>query len=269
MFRWGLITLFLQPGPRYKWSKVALILFCSLAICGSAAGLGWYYYWVVRPLIVSKKNTGTILAIAQTSRSGRSLEGVFLAEAMGLCIDRQAPLDLFEAKEKLLKTDLFKNVSLKIIKPHTLFVDYELRSPIATLGNYTNTLIDEEGVFFPSAPFFSPRLLPEIRLEHLQFSTPWGEKMPQTHLTMAATILRLLGKRSSIRIDLSQADEATAGKKQIIVLLNKTRILRLTTKNYPQELSRYLILEKTILNQDSSPLVVDLRIPDIAYIERT
>lgn len=267
MFFTLLKAILLQPGPRYKWSKVVLILITTMMISGLAVGLLWYYYKTVRPSILSK-NSDAIQAIIQISRSSSYVDGIFLAEVMGLSVDKPASLDLVEAEAKLLKTSLFKKVHLKIPKPHFLLVDYEMRVPIAFLGDYTNTLMDDEGAFFPASPFYSPRLLPEIRLGSPFSSLPWEEKMESHPLAIVSEILKMLGKRADMRIDLSDAQKPSAGQRQIIVSLGTKRILRLTLKNYPQELSRYLILEKTILKQDPSSYVVDLRVSDMAYIQK-
>lgn len=255
----------LQPGPRYTWRKVFLILLSSLLVLGTIEGFVWYYYQSGR-LWIASKSTCMLEAIIQT---GPPEHTVFLGEALGLFAGLPTPLmqfDLINGKERLLKTYAIKKAHLKIIKPNIIFVDYTLRQPLFQLGDYTNTFIDEEGVFFPKVPFYSPRRLPEIRLGKHAPSTPWGERIQPFHLQMAINILDLLGHRAIERIDLSQVEEGANGRRQIVVLLNKKRILRLTPKNYVQEISHYLVLEKIFLKNDPSQHVIDLRIPEVAYI---
>lgn len=76
------------------------------------------------------------------------LECALLAEVLGLCVDQSYPINLQEARQKLLDTYTIEEAQVSKAGPHLLSIDYRLRKPLAIVGDFTNTAIDETGLFF-------------------------------------------------------------------------------------------------------------------------
>jgi hypothetical protein len=255
--------LFFTPGPIYSWKKVALVVcLASLAISGSAAASYFFYRFAKQQQ--NADAASAIRAIVQTtSQSGRQcapLQTAYLAEVLGLSAD------LHLAKKRLLATCVIKEAVLKKMKPDALFIQYSTRVPYAFLEDYTNTAIDEEGVFFPFTPFYSPRSIPRIYLGKVSATQPWGGKIREEHLMLIQRLFTTLGVEKIERIDLSQMEANSAGRRELVVILKGGSILRLSPKNYVQQLANYSILKRTFLRK-ADPAVVDLRIPEVAYIQ--
>ncbi len=266
-----LASLILHPGPRYSWGRVLLVVTLSSFVTTGIAYL--FYGYHERLQKVSAEHP--IRAIVQTGPRYGALSTSALAEIVGLSVDRPVPcnrFDLKEAQKRLLATSVIEEAKLKKIKTDVLYVDYTMRQPIAFFGDWTNTAIDEKGVFFPFAPFYSPRKLPEIYLGAQTACSFWGKQMKEEHMDVVEKLLALFKDRPIKRIDLSQIEETSSGKRQIVIILpldnGQARILRLTPKNYVQELSNYFILEDALLKEDSMEMVIDLRINEVAYIRR-
>lgn len=212
-----------------------------------------------------------IKALVQTSSHFAPLPTVYLAEVLNLSSDRPTLINNYNldaAKERLFATSLIKSVHLKKILPDTLYIDYEVREPIASLGDYSNTVLDEEGMFFPLNPFYSLRTLPEIYLGANALPSPWGGKMQENHLKIMREFFTLFGPKNISRLDLSYVESESAGTRQIILILKNGVILRLSTGNYTEEIHRYFLLVKEVLKKEPSDYIVDLRIPDVAYIQK-
>jgi cell division septal protein FtsQ len=263
--------LFLFPGPKYSWKKVILVWTLStLAVLGGAAASYLVYHYAKQGHLAN--DTTTIGAIVQTtSQTGLGippLQSGYLAQVLGLgadCPTKFNQFDLEEAKKRLQGTHFLKEVALKKVKPDLLFLHYTLRVPFSFFGDYTNTAIDQEGVLFPYAPFYPPRHLPRIYLGKKGGHNPWGEKIQQEHLALIHSLFATLGSGRIEQIDLSQVEAKSAGKRELIVRLKKGGILRLPPKNYLEALANYAVLKRTFL-KESDTAIVDLRIPEVAYI---
>ena len=89
---------------------------------------------------------------------------------------------------------LIKKASIKKIPPGTLYIEYQMRVPLAYLGDYTNTALDEEGYLFPFSPFFTPKKLPIIYLGLQQDDAQWGMTLKQDQrLQLAFDLLKKHG----------------------------------------------------------------------------
>jgi hypothetical protein len=214
-----------------------------------------------------------------------------------------------EARQRLLKHPLFEKARIKKIRPATIQIDYTLRKPIAYLLDNTNTAIDSEGFPFPLKPFFTPKKLPEIYLGTTESteespinSMQWGKQLKGPRVELAMNLFQLISSQYCSdsqylkRIDVSKAHAPSYGQRQVIVILEKQlvkelkgqsilvrvqHILRLDTKNYIQGLENYVklkphleglpidITDSTLTNIDLPPIIIDLRLPHLAYFTKS
>lgn len=262
--------------------KKALVwlLGLTMLISGTAA-LALLFYRHVQGQYAND-DTYRIVAIVQATPSKEPLKTVYLTEILGLSVDKPDNLYRFnsvEARRKLLASALIKEAKVKKIRPGMIYVDYELRTPIAFLIDYTNTAIDENWVPMPFKPFFTPKKLPEVYLgianrdEGFPVSGgEWGVRLEGDHVALAKEILAHLNERYIFnkthlkRIDVSNAFSSSYGQRQIVVILEEEvmrvekgnsilirlpRIVRLSTENYAQGLANYFALQPTLLSKMS------------------
>ncbi len=242
-----------------------------------------------------------IASIIQTGPEKEALKTVYLAELLGLSVDHPTQLyalDLKKAEAKLLSSPLIAHAKIRRMPPATLYIDYEVRKPVAWLADYKNMAVDKEGYLFPVAPFFSPKYLPEIYLG-LTSSASWHIKSPSFNL--ALQILQFLetapwkeGLRIK-RIDVSNAFAPSLGQREIVLFTEEElsfrqetnevlcifpKILRLAPKDYSQQLNNFFSLRRTMMEDYRrqladiktggrfAPRIVDLRIPQLAFVEK-
>lgn len=250
-----------------------------------------------------------VVAIVQATPEKEALKTAYLAELLELSLDRPTNLYRFNSQEgryKLLANPLVKEVSIKKIRPGTIYIDYVLRKPIAFLVDYSNTAIDAEGVLFPYKPFFTPKKWPEIYLgaeacsEEFPTLKIWKTELKGRHSKLALILLNHISchycsERSRLRrIDVSQAYASSCGQRQIVVVIEDQiereingrtvlfifpRILRLGTDNYQQGLANYRVLYKHLIENIpqkleseeqiiiKEPTIIDLRLPQLAFIK--
>ena len=208
--------------------------------------------------------------VVQTGPQKEALKTSYLAEIIHLSADKPMIAQRFDpllAKRNLRSSPVIKNALVKVIKPDTVFIDYTVRQPIAWLYDFDNVALDDEGVPFPIIPFFSPKKLPEVvlGLKNLNWSLPLkGEKVD-----LALTLLKMMLEKSLsvLRLDVTAAFAPSLGLREVVVVIEENgspKFLRLSPKNFAQELGNYLELRKTL---PPEPQVIDLRIPQLAFIE--
>lgn len=258
--------------------------------------MGWQYYLHVREKKYQNEQY-RIVALVQSTPQKEGLKTVYLAELLDLSTDRPINLYHFNAKEaetKLAASPLIKKATVKKILPGTLYVDYQMRTPVAFLGDFANTAIDEEGYLFPFKPFFTPKRLPTFYFGLEKSQLNWGcclFDLPSVRLgfNLMRELVDLESHAFTIKqIDLSQVQADSYGQRQIVVVLesnsadwlnkekgDKTIYLRLTSDHVKQELINFQTLY-TFLNQgindekdpSTHQMVIDLRIPHLAFIKR-
>ncbi len=279
---------------------LAWIVLSTFLVSGGLFSLVRHYYR--QEIFYHASPSFDLQVIVQTSVEKEALKSLYLCELMELSLDR--PVNIFSCdpktfQEKLLKSPLIKSASVKLIKPHTIFVDYTARKPIAWLFDFQNTFVDEEGYLFPVSPFFSPKKIPEIYLGLPSFPG-WSAKISGEHFNLALKILQTVSHPPFDnlffvkRIDVSLASAPSYGKREIVleveesslvkegegeVLVASPRLLRLSTKNYLQEIANYLELREGLAKGNPGvakkegegrayPVkVIDFRIPQLAFIE--
>ena len=241
-------------------------LFPILLIGFSLICIGSFY------LILSYFSNGPspclpIRFIAQTGPVKEGLKTDDLAEILDLSADQPRSLSAAEAEKTLKKNPLIKSVSAAYWAPETLYIDYTLRHPIFVLGDFENIGVDSDGFFFPLRPYFTPKKLPELYLgltERADLDCPLGEK----ERTLAHHFLAYF-KENLKRIDLSKIEASSLGKREIVVILEPLcaplQIVRLSPKRYREQLRDY---EKLKPHIPPEAMVIDLRIPNLAYLSR-
>lgn len=272
-------TLLFTKGPKYSWKRVSLVLvISSTALSGSgAAGVFFYRYARQMQALHAKAH---IQAIIQTGPTYSPFPTSYLAEVLNLSVDQPLNLEhysLRSAQARLLSTGVIRCAELRKLKPNLLFIDYTPKKPFILLDDCTNTAMDDQGSFFPLAPLYSPKYLPHLYLGNISHTVskssglslpfPWGEHLGLKYLEQIRFLVCQLGIENIERIDLSCIEATSAGKRELVVLLKRGMILRLTPKNAGKQLTHYSILSKTLLNDGAKPVVIDLRLTDVAFIQ--
>lgn len=250
--------------------------------------MGWQYYLHARHQR-RQDDQYRIVAIVQSTPQAEPLKTVYLAELLHLSVDRSTNLYEFkikEAEEALLSFPLVKKALIKKILPGTLYIDYQTRVPIACLGDYHNTAIDEEGYLFPFHPFFTPKYLPIIYLGLSEDANDqWGTCLKEREaVRLAFAVLHRLAsfKQNHFyvkQLDVSQAGAGSYGQRQMIVTIEKNKpggasakpafiFLRLSPEHYSQALANFyrLYTERRDLFEETQ--IVDLRLPHLAFIQK-
>jgi hypothetical protein len=308
---------------KQKKPPVYLPLTHALAwIVGSTLVFSGFSYMGMKHYFKQQRHTRAdpqlfIRSIIQTGPQKEALKTEYLAELMGVSANRLEHVrefDLEKAAQRLLLSPLISQAEVKCIEPATLYIDYTVRQPIAWLEDYTNVVFDKEGYPFPFSPFFTPKKLPAIYLGLGPFgetsSDPdrevaqWHAPLKGKYFALALDILKHVtdpkveGLFLIKRIDVSNAFAESAGTREIVILTEDViskridgkdvelcvpRILRLSSKNYPQELGNYLKLREQLLEEEAKftpPVaggtaaavrlpekIIDFRIQKLAFIE--
>ena len=270
------------------------ILVSILCISGSAF-MGWLYILKVKE---KRRNDDQyrLVAILSHTTHPDPLKTVHFAEFLDLSLDRPVnlyPFDVAEARKTLLRIPMIKDVTIKKILPGTLYIHYEKRLPIAYIGDYANTAVDEEGKLFPFRPFFTPKRLPTLYLGLEKEKCDWAkcikdETVWQLALKVIEEFNRLKQEEWDLKdIDVTQAEAPSYGQRQIVVTLatkgeeinKRTKVkkagvfLRLNEQTYAQGLMNFLTYYQAELEKKESifvknvPIVIDLRIPHLAFIK--
>jgi hypothetical protein len=292
---------------------LAWIVFSTFLISGTSYLFFKHYLRSRQSRALDPANT--LNSIVQTGPQREALKTEYLAELMGISSDRSCStvtFNLEKAKQGLLKSPLISQAEIKLIKPNVLYVDYTVRQPIAWLEDYANVALDKDGYPFPFSPFFSPKNLPAIYFGLAPFGTPpaeserptaqWGISLKGRYIELAFDILSMISdpKASDFfsvkRIDVSNAFAESYGTREIVVITEDSiirnidgqevqfclpRILRLSTKNYAQELGNYLKLREQLLEEEKKissipegsgsmvrlkEKIIDFRIEKLAFI---
>ncbi len=272
-------------------------------IVGSALVFSFLGHKVIEYAFVKKKKESKkqiISYIIQTGPQKEVLISDYLTQLLGLSLDKPTLFSFFnpeEAKVVLMKSPLLSEVIVKKIKPNMVYIDYTVRKPLVWALDFFNAALDREGVVIPMHPFFSPKKMPEIYFgeKGLKESgeVALGSNVKGHYVDLAFSVLELLldkGKDLFFvkRIDVSEALAPSLGRREIIVIIENelyqkpqeaplvsSHFLRLTPKQYSQEISNYLKLREHLLESEKqeeglSPTkskIIDLRLPQLAFID--
>lgn len=287
---------------RREWTARQAI-FCligSTALTLSAALTG-YSLWKKHERERLLSDSYKIRAIIQTGPEKEALKTAYLAELLGLSADQPIhlyALNMKKAEALLLASPFIKEAKVKRLPPSTLYIDYEVRKPIAWLSDFKNMAIDLEGYLFPVDPFFTPKRLPEIylgllsevgpqvkspafplALEILQFleTAPWTEGLRIVRIDVCNAFASSLGQREVV---LMTEEEISLRSEQGEVVCTFPKVLRLAPKDYKQQLNHFFALRRAMMEDYRkqlsaarcggrfAPRIIDLRIPQLAFVEK-
>lgn len=215
-----------------------------------------------------KPSSSPIRWIAQTGPIKEGLKSDYLAELVGLSKDHPKSIDPEEAQKILQKSPLIKEVKVSIINGDTLYIDYIMRQPQLFLFDFSNIAIDEMGYLLPFKPFFTPKKLPTLFLG-LKSMVNWSEPIQEEKVRLAMDLVCYLKDVAQVsQIDLSQTEEKTLGKQEIILVLDNENgshhYLRLSLRRYTQEILHYCTIRERMILKN---FVIDLRVPNLAFIK--
>lgn len=202
------------------------------------------------------------LHLIQTGPLKEGLKTDALAEILSLSSDKPQYLSPEKAKRALLEFPCIQDAQTLSYDAETLYIDYTLRAPQFTLGELCNAAVDKEGVFFPLAPYYTPKNLPELILG-FQALPKWGDRASDKKFGIAMRLAVLLGSHIQ-RIDLSHLEDASWGTREIVLIVKKEKkehLLRLPSRHYEEALEKYAQLPPI---RETS--IIDLRLPHLAYI---
>lgn len=275
------------------------IVFSTLVVSGSIYTLFFCYQKFNRSKITDSHYQ--ITSVLQMNHQTESLEGEYLAELMELSKDFPKNLHAFDtsaAEKKLLTSPLIREAKVKKVYPQTVFVEYEMREPIAILLDYENTALDLQKHIFPINPFFSPKKLPEIYLGLPEFGCnrivdqrkggSFDEPVENPYMDLALKIYRIFQRpefKQNLclrRIDVSNAFADSYGRREIVVKIEESlmfdehfrkivctfpRTLRINSKEYNQQLYNFLSLSSQIKKDYASQIEVNDQTPDFIVFE--
>ena len=289
-----------MSSKKIPLSRAFLWILGSTLLLSGTAFMGWLYFLHVKEKRY-QDDQYQIVALVQSNPQRDALKSAYLAEVLDLSLDRPVNLYQFNAKEgvkTLLANPLIKEASIKKILPGTLLINYQLRTPLAYLGDFANTVIDEEGTLFPFRPFFTPKRLPIFILGIREGECQWGCSLKDEHsLKLAFSILDQFDalKEDRFRIkqlDVSQAQADSYGQRQVVLVLEEKSqdwnasenpeslvYVRLNSDDPAQALANLKTLQSALFEnkedtvvkdqvKKSGMMLIDLRIPHLAYIKR-
>lgn len=259
------------------------VIFISF-ICMIISGYHWLHtYWVVR-----SPEESVIRTIVQSSADKNNLQTDFFAEILSLSQDSSVlskRFDIEKATHILETFPIIKECNLYVDRD-TLYINYELRQPVAYLGNFYNVGIDREGVLFPITPFSSMKRLPLIYIHERELpNSLWGNQITSESMKIALEIIAHTSKmgfqeKFLVRqIDMSSVPFDAYAKREIVLVIELmeshsskylpvySHILRLNPKKPLRGIDQYLILKKELVSTSLiSKKIFDLRLPDLAFI---
>lgn len=286
-----------------EWTmRQALICLIGSTCLTLAFSLMGIQFWKKHRRELLESPNYQIRAIIQTGPEKEALKTVYLAELLGLSADvpqQLYALNVKKAESLLKKSPLIADAKVKRMPPSTLYIDYEVRRPLAWLADFKNVAVDAEGHVFPVAPFFTPKRLPEIYLG-ISAIEEWRVQGPA--FSLAIEILQFLEKAPWIqgliiqRIDVSNAFAPSLGTREVVLMTEEEltirkqdgevvcvfpKILRLAPRDYQQQLANFFSLRRTMMDDYKrqltmlqtggrfAPRIIDLRIPQLAFVEKS
>ena len=200
--------------------------------------------------------------------------------AKWLEVSLEQPPNLYDLKHSkmvaaLMEQPILEKVRITKQPPSSLIIDYWPRMPVFQLADQKDTLLDDQAMVIPHEPWIIGAY-PKIFLG-LTEAVSFGKEVRALEWDIVMQIYSVwqeIGLSYRLgRIDVSQSFAKSAGKRQIVLVIDlegeATHYLRLPTKGFEGRLRDYAALcqhwvENNELNQDR---VVDFRIEEIALIE--
>lgn len=220
-----------------------------------------------------------ITKITQIALQKEALSSLYLTELLDLSYDKKLfreDLDLEVCRKKLLSSPLITEATLSFIDSSHIKVRYHHVNPIARLGDFGNCGIDVYGRIFPLNPFFTKEGLTKIYLgiDEVKKTNNIKEYNVASKWSFAKKCLvyleglELSGK--IISIDVSKILEESLGQNEVVVVieyLKRKDYLRLSKRNYLNEVSNYIILCDT-LKEEEGAYMIDFRFDSCAFLQK-
>ena len=265
-----------------KWA-VAYILGSALLLW-TLVFSGTYFYRHLREKRAQDERY-KIVGLYQRCNSIDSLPTQYLAELLYLSSDKPTNLYAFsahKAEKKLQSLPLFKRARVRAAKPGVVFVEYELRRPIARISDFENIGISEDKYLFPLTPFYTPKNLPEIYLgqEELEVLDPKRVELAFELMEIAKNVFPAAFTLK--RIDLGQAFSMSANREIVLCIeerqvgaLPYSFLVRLSSRDYQKSIENFFAMrpsflelqKKEQLKEQCCMQVVDLRVAHIALVK--
>jgi len=252
-------------------------------------------YWLHGP----ERTIGHIAYIVHTAPQRELLRSDYLAELAGLSLDAPvefSKVDIDKIRRDVIASPLISTVDVKKIAPDMVYMDYILRKPFVCASDFVNAAWDRNGVLVPIHPFFSPKKMTHVYLGEEGSggkNALFGFQANSAYFDLACVLIEQLSQKGQDcffvrRVDVSRAYEKSLGKREIVVVIDHedsfgsnicfSHFLRLTPKQFSQEIDRYLQLREHLVdvqreeislntNKGVQSKVVDLRLPQLAYID--
>lgn len=237
----------IPKGPLYSRKKaLSIILVLTLLLSGSYALFLW------SPSVLSWQSQTPVRKLI----SPGPLPALLIEEMLELSCDQGESFDCALAKQRLLNIATFKRVEVERVGRDTLLVDYELRTPLFLVDNWTHLAIDEHGVCFPTLPYLSAEKLARVRF------TAFETDPKKEEFELALRLHERLPEKEYL-LDLTRISSPSAGRREILLHLGED-LVRLPVANLEASLANYFLLRKTV--ETKRALIVDLRIPETAYL---
>lgn len=166
-----------------------------------------------------------------------------------------------QLKEQLLENNIFHSLKIKISKHNkAITIKYQLRTPVAYLGNLSNTFVDDQGTTFPATPFFLPQNLPVI------FSKSFNSKEKCIDEKEILLMNKMLHHELPIKvIDFSKLSDPTS---EIVITLCNQDIIRVSASNFEETLRYYQFLKNSFYkNSEKEKIICDFRIKGLAFTQ--
>lgn len=259
-----------------EWTIRQAVGFLVSSVCLTLLlSFGGYWAWCNHREKKLHNEKYRLLSIVQTGPEREALKTVYLAELLGLSIDVPISIYAFDCRageKRLLSSPLIKSARIKRILPNAIYIDYEVRKPLAWLADYKNIAIDEQGYLFPFSPFFPPKEMPEIYLGLPPFSAAedamgrrggqWLVPLENAFLKIALDIIHFLEevpwreKFRVKRIDVSNAFAPSLGQREVVLFTeeeflmqgryNFPKILRIAPHDFRKQLNHFFLLRKNM-----------------------
>lgn len=211
--------------------------------------------------------------ISQTSIPKEALSTAYLAEVLDLSVDKPVFFSEFaieDACQKLSKSPFIEKVSIAKVCPNMLHVDYSVRQPVALLEDKNHTAVDDQGFWFPIAPYFSTEKLVKIYLGEEIETNPINSFFWHKALQVLDVWKTFPYMGDLVRLDVSKMQEDSMGKKEVVLIIKKdqhTHYLRLNTKNIQSALENYWSMQEQLQQEKPCDKIVDLRLENVAYLK--
>lgn len=285
----------MQGYKEYTFSlkqSMTIIFGSVLLVCLVVFGVIFFQH--VRSEKRSRDERYTVVAIEQRCRSKDALNGIYLAELLELSVDKPLNFYLFQTKEaekKLLACPAVKKAQVKVFKPGVVFVDYELRAPVAIVADYKNMGIDNEQNPFPLTPYFTQKNIPQL---HLGVPVQWGVPVEGREIALALEIVELSksglfpSSYALCMVDVKSSFKSSATQEVVVLLEQKlgqesklhvqSYLLRMLRRNYKESLRNFFALQETFQKLQPAVLtagrcikmpvqVIDFRVSQLALVK--